>query len=95
VKRSTQQLKEHAKRIAAEAGRPYQYLASPTTKASGQSKEDLARAIGADDNLRCFIRPACAFKDDAADCACGRGRLDFGRDVLCPDGHGAWDGRLR
>lgn len=38
-------LKAHAQQLAEEAGRQYIYLQSATTKASGQSKEGLARQI--------------------------------------------------
>jgi hypothetical protein len=51
VERATAAVKAHAARVAAEAGRPFTYLQSATTKASGQSKEDLARAIAARDGI--------------------------------------------
>jgi hypothetical protein len=51
VERATQALKEHAQRLAEDAGRPFIYLASATTRASGQSKEDLARSIAARDGI--------------------------------------------
>jgi hypothetical protein len=51
VERATAAVKAHAAKVAAEAGRPFTYLQSATTKASGQSKEDLARAIAARDGI--------------------------------------------
>ena len=51
VEEATGQLKVHAKQIAAGAGRPYVYLESATTKAQGQSKEDLARAMAAREGI--------------------------------------------
>ncbi len=51
VEQATHTLKEHAQRLAQEADRPFIYLASATTKARGQSKEDLARAIAARDGI--------------------------------------------
>jgi len=42
--RETETVVQHAKTIAAEAGRPYRYLASAHTHASGRSKEAMARA---------------------------------------------------
>jgi hypothetical protein len=51
VEEATGQLKVHAKQIAADAGRPYQYLESATTKAQGTSKEDLARAMAAREGI--------------------------------------------
>ncbi len=44
-------LKAHVEQLAAAAGRPYEYLESATTKASGESKEDRARAIATRDHL--------------------------------------------
>jgi hypothetical protein len=52
VETATQKMKAQAQKIAAEAGRPYLYLASATTKNSGQSKEDLARWIAERDGVR-------------------------------------------
>jgi hypothetical protein len=51
VEAATQKVKARAQEIAAEAGRPYLYLASATTKNSGQSKEDLARSIAERDGV--------------------------------------------
>jgi len=45
------ELKAHAQGVAEEAGRPYLYLASATTKAQGKSKEDLAREIAEGDGI--------------------------------------------
>lgn len=51
VKQATEILKAHAQALAKQADRPFIYLQSATTKASGQSKEDLARAIAARDGI--------------------------------------------
>lgn len=51
VKTTTEQLKAHAQRVAADAGRPYLYLAETHTKPRGQSKEDLAREIATRDGI--------------------------------------------
>jgi len=45
VEKATATLKAHAKQFAEEHGRQYLYLASAKTRASGESKEELARAI--------------------------------------------------
>ena len=45
------QVKAHAQAAAARAGRPYVYLAEACTKAKGNSKEDMARAIMARDHV--------------------------------------------
>ena len=42
---------DHAKQFAQQAGRPYIYLASAHTHASGQSKEDEARKIAEQDGI--------------------------------------------
>ena len=47
----TAELKAHAQRVADEAGRPFLYLASASTKAQGRSKEDRARAIMAEEGI--------------------------------------------
>ena len=47
----TQRLKAHAMRLAEEAGRPFEYLASATTKRQGESKEDVARKIAQRDGI--------------------------------------------
>jgi hypothetical protein len=52
VEAATQELKERAQQIAREAGRPFIYLQSATTKKSGQSKEDLARAMAEEESIR-------------------------------------------
>jgi hypothetical protein len=51
VEAASGQLKAHAKQIAADAGRPYVYLESATTKAQGQSKEDRARTMAAQEGI--------------------------------------------
>ena len=51
VQQTSAELKVHVEQMAADAGRPYEYLESATTKASGTSKEDLARAIAARDHV--------------------------------------------
>ena len=52
VQQATQTLKAHAQQLAKDAERPYLYLPSATTKASGRSKEDRAREIAARDGIR-------------------------------------------
>lgn len=47
----TERLKTHAMRMAEEAGRPFEYLASATTKRQGESKEDLARQMAERDGI--------------------------------------------
>jgi hypothetical protein len=47
----TEELKAHAQRVADEAGRPFLYLASASTKAQGHSKEDRAREIMAEEGI--------------------------------------------
>jgi hypothetical protein len=49
VSACTERLKAHAQQVAADAGRPYQYLAETHTKSRGQSKEELARQIATRD----------------------------------------------
>jgi hypothetical protein len=51
VQRATERLKLHAQRIASEARRPFIYLESATTRASGQSKEDYARSLAERDGI--------------------------------------------
>jgi hypothetical protein len=51
VSRCTERVKDHAKRLAADAGREYRYLAETHTKSRGQSKEELARQIAARDGI--------------------------------------------
>ena len=51
AKRLSEQVKAHAQAAAAQAGRPYLYLAETHTKSRGNSKEDLARTIMARDRI--------------------------------------------
>ena len=51
VKTATSEVKEHIKELADRSGRPYIYLESAHTKASGQSKDDLAREIADRDGV--------------------------------------------
>lgn len=51
VKQTSAELKAHVEQLAQDAGRPYEYLASATTKARGESKEDRARAIAERDHV--------------------------------------------
>ena len=51
VSKMTEQLKVHVQGLAAEAGRPYEYLANNYTKATGHSKEELAREIAERDGI--------------------------------------------
>ncbi|MGH3237277.1 MAG: hypothetical protein ACRDOH_29260, partial [Streptosporangiaceae bacterium] len=51
VKRVSDDLKAHAQRLAADAGRPYIYLEGAMTKAGGLSKEDYVRAIAERDGI--------------------------------------------
>jgi hypothetical protein len=51
VKDATDALVAHAEAIAAAAGRPSIYLARPTTRDHGRSKEDIAREIAARDGI--------------------------------------------
>ncbi len=59
VPKVTAKIKDHVVGLAKQADRPYIYLNSPTTKASGQSKEDVAREIaqrdGIDEGLVCIF----------------------------------------
>jgi hypothetical protein len=60
VKASTQALLDHAEQLAAEAGRPSIYLAGTVTRRSGQTKDEMARAIaerdGITEGLVCILR---------------------------------------
>ena len=60
AKATTEALCVHAQRTAEAAGRPYIYLENNTTRDSGQTKEDLARAIaerdGITEGLVCILR---------------------------------------
>lgn len=51
VEEATATLKTHAQQFAKEHGRRYLYLASAKTHASGESKEDLARAIAEEEGI--------------------------------------------
>lgn len=51
VAKTTEELKAAVKDLAQQAGRPYIYLDSAITKAKGQSKEELARSIAAEDGI--------------------------------------------
>jgi len=64
----TEKLKSHAMRLAQQAGRPFEYLESATTKRQGESKEDRARRIaerdGIEEGLVCVfsvLEPCRAF----------------------------------
>jgi hypothetical protein len=69
VEKATAQVKSHLHTIANEAGRPFRYLEKATTKAQGQSKEDVAREIAKEDGITqglvCILRvvePCRAFQ---------------------------------
>lgn len=47
VQQTSADLKVHVQQLAQAAGRPYEYLATASTEASGASKEDRARLIAA------------------------------------------------
>lgn len=70
-KQETEVIIQHAKAIAAQAGRTYKYLESAHTHASGQSKEGMARAIaerdGIEEGLVCIfsVLEPCASLDVA------------------------------
>jgi hypothetical protein len=51
VQQTTAALKVHVLQLAQAAGRPYEYLAAASTKASGASKEDCARLIAERDQV--------------------------------------------
>lgn len=51
VSRVSADLKAHAQGLAEEEGRPFVYLASATTKAQGESKEDRAREMAERDGI--------------------------------------------
>lgn len=55
----TRQLAAHVQQLAADAGRPYEYLADNHTKATGHSKEELARQIAERDGVTSGL--ICAF----------------------------------
>jgi hypothetical protein len=52
VERTTRKLKTHIESVAAEHGRPMEYLQSAFTVANGMSKEDLARRIAERDKIK-------------------------------------------
>lgn len=52
VSRTSEQLKAHAQQVAEEAGRPFIYLQSATTKRQGESKEDQAQLMAIQDNIK-------------------------------------------
>lgn len=52
VQKATAAVKERAKALAAEAGRPFEYLATAHTRVSGKSKEELAREIAERDGIK-------------------------------------------
>jgi hypothetical protein len=60
VKGCTQSLLDHAERLAADAGRPSIYLSGSVTRRSGQTKDEMARAIaerdGVTEGLVCILR---------------------------------------
>jgi len=51
VEGATEALKAHAKKVAADAGRPYLYLGSAHTAATGQRKDELAKKFIEDEHL--------------------------------------------
>lgn len=60
VRQATAEIMAHLRALANEAGRRFRYLEKATTKAQGQSKEDFAREIaaeeGIDEGLVCILR---------------------------------------
>ncbi len=72
VKRATDALMAHAEAVAAEAGRPSIYLAGPTTRDHGGSKEDLAREIAARDGITEGLCACCAGSSRARRSCCAR-----------------------
>jgi hypothetical protein len=59
VSKMTDALAVHVQGLAAAEGRPYEYLARNYTKATGQSKEELARQIAERDGITSGL--ICAF----------------------------------
>jgi hypothetical protein len=59
VRKMTETLAAHVQTLAAQAGRPYEYLPHNYTKATGHSKEELARQIAERDGIRAGL--VCAF----------------------------------
>lgn len=51
VKQATDEVRARAEAVAAEARRPYEFLRGPSTKASGFSKEDRAKALAKRDGI--------------------------------------------
>ena len=47
----SQQIKQHAEELAQQAGRPFRYLETALTAKKGQSKEELAKQIAAEDQI--------------------------------------------
>lgn len=60
VTKTTEKVRSHVEEIAQETGRPVIYLPSSSTHSSGQSKDDIARAIaerdGIDEGLVCILK---------------------------------------
>jgi len=52
--KETGRIIEHAKHAADQSGRPFIYLESAHTHASGKSKEDMARSIAEQDGVRTY-----------------------------------------
>lgn len=52
VESISQQIKQHAEQLAHQAGRPFQYLASPMTAKNGSGKEVLAQQMAAKDQVK-------------------------------------------
>jgi hypothetical protein len=52
AQQATETITANARRLAAEAGRPYVYVDRATTRSSGQTKEELARSIAERDGVR-------------------------------------------
>ena len=59
VEEVSQKIKEHAERLASEAGRPFRYLEGSMTAKTGQSKESLAQKIAAEAELETGL--VCVF----------------------------------
>jgi hypothetical protein len=51
VERVSQQIKEHAEELAAQAGRPYRYLETAMTAKNGHTKEELAKQLAEEDQI--------------------------------------------
>jgi len=48
----SKRMKQHAEELAQSAGRPFRYLGTAMTARNGQSKEELAKQIAAEDHIR-------------------------------------------